>query len=145
MRIFYFICFDTTEHFFYIELPKWSQFKYVLNEISQTNRKIQIIYISLHSTEKVNRSCARCRTARYPYRIWCMHCYYPWLQYTYANCLIHCGHIAIEVWFNIGSGNGLLPDGTKPFPKPFSLVKFCDIDMRINNWWGFNVLRHSQI
>ena len=23
-----------------------------------------------------------------------------------------------EIWVNIGSGNGLLPDGTKPFPKP---------------------------
>ena len=27
-------------------------------------------------------------------------------------------HIATEIWFNIGSGIGLLPDGTKPLPKP---------------------------
>ena len=23
-----------------------------------------------------------------------------------------------QIWVNIGSGNGLLPDGTKPLPKP---------------------------
>ena len=23
-----------------------------------------------------------------------------------------------EIWINIGSGNGLLPDGTKPLPEP---------------------------
>ena len=23
-----------------------------------------------------------------------------------------------EIWVNIGSGNGLLPDGTKPLPEP---------------------------
>ena len=27
-------------------------------------------------------------------------------------------HMATEVWVNIGSGNGLLPDGTKPLPEP---------------------------
>ena len=26
--------------------------------------------------------------------------------------------MATENWVNIGSGNGLLPDGTKPLPKP---------------------------
>ena len=25
---------------------------------------------------------------------------------------------ATEIWVNIGSGNGLLPDGTKPLPEP---------------------------
>ena len=25
-----------------------------------------------------------------------------------------------ENWVNIGSGNGLVPDGTKPLPKPVS-------------------------
>ena len=24
----------------------------------------------------------------------------------------------IDIWVNIGSGNGLLPDGTKPLPEP---------------------------
>ena len=27
-------------------------------------------------------------------------------------------HMATEVWVNIGSGNGLLPDSTKPLPEP---------------------------
>ena len=27
-------------------------------------------------------------------------------------------HRATEIWVNIGSGNGLLPDGTKPLPEP---------------------------
>ena len=27
-------------------------------------------------------------------------------------------HMATENWVNIGSGNGLLPDGTKPLPQP---------------------------
>ena len=35
-------------------------------------------------------------------------------------------HIAIEVWVNIGSGNGLLPDGTKSLPEP----------MLTNDQWG---------
>ena len=32
--------------------------------------------------------------------------------------LTHCGLMTPEVWVNTGSGNGLLPDGTKPFPEP---------------------------
>ena len=26
--------------------------------------------------------------------------------------------MATEIWVNIGSGNGLIPDGTKPLPEP---------------------------
>ena len=26
--------------------------------------------------------------------------------------------MATEIWVNIGSGNGLMPDGTKPLPEP---------------------------
>ena len=26
--------------------------------------------------------------------------------------------MAAEIWINIGSANGLLPDGTKPLPEP---------------------------
>ena len=26
--------------------------------------------------------------------------------------------MATKIWVNIGSGNGLLPDGTKPLPEP---------------------------
>ena len=35
-------------------------------------------------------------------------------------------------WVNIGSGNGLLPDGTKPLPEPvdLSLVRNIDINLR---------------
>ena len=27
-------------------------------------------------------------------------------------------HVAAEIWVNIGSGNGLFPDSTKPLPEP---------------------------
>ena len=27
-------------------------------------------------------------------------------------------YMATEIWVNIGSGNGLVPDGTKPLPEP---------------------------
>ena len=27
-------------------------------------------------------------------------------------------HIEEKIWVNIGSGNGLLPDSTKPLPEP---------------------------
>ena len=32
--------------------------------------------------------------------------------------LTHWGVVTPENWVNIGSGNGLLPDGTKPLPEP---------------------------
>ena len=42
--------------------------------------------------------------------------------------------MAIAIWINIGSGNGLLPDGTKPLPEPmlteWSSVKSTDIHIR---------------
>ena len=28
----------------------------------------------------------------------------------------HCGLVASQIFVNIGSGNGLVPDGTKPSP-----------------------------
>ena len=37
------------------------------------------------------------------------------------TCLTHWGlviHVALEILVNTGSGNGLLPDGTKPFTEP---------------------------
>ena len=53
----------------------------------------------------------------------------------------HCGLVTIngdiEIWVNIGLGNGLLPDGTKPLPEPplihylnWSLKVFCGIQLR---------------
>ena len=37
------------------------------------------------------------------------------------NVLTHCGLVmpdGTQIWINIGSGNGLLLDGTKPLPDP---------------------------
>ena len=39
----------------------------------------------------------------------------------FIQALTHCGLMTPygdEIWVNIGSGNGLLPDGTKPLPEP---------------------------
>ena len=41
----------------------------------------------------------------------------------FLKCLIwlivaYWRHMVTEIWVNIGSGNGLLPDGTKPLPEP---------------------------
>ena len=30
--------------------------------------------------------------------------------------------MATEIWVNIGSGNAVLPDGTKPLPEPVALL-----------------------
>ena len=46
--------------------------------------------------------------------------YENWWYWVCKSNLTHCGlirHIATEIWVNIGSGNGLLPDGTKPLPE----------------------------
>ena len=48
--------------------------------------------------------------------------------------------MATEIWVNIGSGDGSLPDGTKPLPEP----------MLTDNQWGLvafiegNVTRNAQ-
>ena len=34
------------------------------------------------------------------------------------NELIHCNLEVMGILVNIGSGNGLVPDGTKPLPEP---------------------------
>ena len=42
-----------------------------------------------------------------------------------------------KIWVNIGSGNGLLPDGTKPLPEPMltlSLMRFCGIYWELLSW-----------
>ena len=41
------------------------------------------------------------------------------------------GHIATEIWINIGSANGLLPDGTC-INVDFSLMMLCGIHPEIN-------------
>ena len=36
-----------------------------------------------------------------------------------SSSLTHCGLVTpLAIWVNIGSGNGLLPDSTKPLPEP---------------------------
>ena len=34
--------------------------------------------------------------------------------------------MVMEIWVNVGSGNGLMPDGTKPLPQP----------MLTSHWWA---------
>ena len=39
--------------------------------------------------------------------------------------------MATEIWVNIGSGNGLVPDGTKPLPEPMlTFLQSSDIHIR---------------
>ena len=35
-----------------------------------------------------------------------------------------------EIWVNIGSDNGLVPNGTKTLPEPISTVRSSDIHLR---------------
>ena len=36
--------------------------------------------------------------------------------------------MATEIWVNIGSDNGLLPDGTKPLPEPMlTYIKYAPV------------------
>ena len=46
----------------------------------------------------------------------------------------HCGLVTIngdiEIWVNIGLGNGLLPDGTKPLPEP-SLIHYMNLSSKV--------------
>ena len=42
-------------------------------------------------------------------------------MFSVEELLTHSGLVAPygdKIWVNIGSGNGLLPDGTKPLPEP---------------------------
>ena len=45
--------------------------------------------------------------------------------------------MAAEIWVDIGSGNGLLPDGTKPLPEPMSSVRSKDIHLEEISWKMF--------
>ena len=61
--------------------------------------------------------------------------------------------MATEIWVNIGSGNGLLPDGTKPLPEPMltdhqlSPVKFIleQFHKRFLNQQSLKSIRKLQI
>ena len=64
-----------------------------------------------------------------------------------------------EIWVNIGSGNGLLPDGTKPLPEPlltdqqqspmtFILGQFykrCLINQSLKSIWKLHIQNFIQI
>ena len=42
-----------------------------------------------------------------------------WEAFDFTHCdLVMPYNVAIEIWVNTGSGNGLLPDDTKPSPEP---------------------------
>ena len=46
-----------------------------------------------------------------------------------------------QIWVNIGSGNGLVPDGTKPLPEPIlTLVRFYGIHIREISQWVAKLL-----
>ena len=40
-----------------------------------------------------------------------------WSSIVIKNIITHCG-LVTQIWINIGSSNGLLPDGSKPLPEP---------------------------
>ena len=42
-----------------------------------------------------------------------------------------CRHMATQIWVNIGSGNGLLPDGTKPLPEPMLTHQWVPVPVGI--------------
>ena len=52
-----------------------------------------------------------------------------------------------QLWVNIGSGNGLVPSGTKPLPEPI-LTKFHDTvkppsESHVGPLWKIMALRHN--
>ena len=47
---------------------------------------------------------------------WCMHSFIGGVSP--RDDLTHCGLVQLEILVNTGSGNGLVPEGTKPLPEP---------------------------
>ena len=50
-----------------------------------------------------------------------MNTYQQQVHVVMKNILTHWGLVtpyATEIWVNIGPGNGLMPDSTKPLPEP---------------------------
>ena len=45
------------------------------------------------------------------------------------NQLTHCYHMVSWILVNIGSGNGLLPEGTKPLPEP--VMSYCQLKSKV--------------
>ena len=52
----------------------------------------------------------------------------PWGRYTVFSLVVVAlwHHMVTLIWINIGSSNGLLPDGTRPLPEP----------VLVNHEWG---------
>ena len=48
--------------------------------------------------------------------------------------------MATENWVNIGSGNGLLSDGTKPLPEP--MLTYHQYDLVTYFFWGQFYMRY---
>ena len=53
--------------------------------------------------------------------------------------------MATEIWVNIGSGNGLLPDGTKPLPKPMLTYHQWRPVTFILGWFNKRCLNHQSL
>ena len=45
--------------------------------------------------------------------------------------------MATEIWVNSGSGNGLLPDGTKPLPEP--MLTYHQLGRVAFTWWQYSL------
>ena len=86
-----------------------------------------------------SRRCAKsfCSRSRNLYQSW-----RSWLKDSWGRgkpgwirkkVLTHCGLVAPYIWFNIGSGNDLLPDGTKPLPEP---MLTCHQSGPVPFFWG---------
>ena len=53
--------------------------------------------------------------------------------------------MATEIWVNIGSGNGLLPDGTKPLPEPMLTDHQWSPGTFILGWFHKRCLNHQSL
>ena len=50
-----------------------------------------------------------------------------------------------QMWVNIGSGNGLLPDGTKPLPEPMLTHHQCGSVALTQDQLHMNCLRYQSL
>ena len=50
------------------------------------------------------------------------------LTWQQLSVLVHYWHhMVIQIWVNIGSGNGSLPDSSKPLPEPMLTYQWCPV------------------
>ena len=85
------------------------------------------VFLDLRLNKRLSKQSRRRRFKTPPRSLW-RHCN-GWRMYESPGLNSYCAisgikylrcrrHMATENWVNIGSGNGLLPDGTKPLPEP---------------------------